>query len=50
MTAAQSLIICLHISSGVMSSQKPFGGGVPQRTPGPWPGRGAEAPPARVTP
>jgi hypothetical protein len=48
MIACPSLIICSQISSGVMSDQKPFSEGFPQRTPGPWPGWGGEAPPARV--
>jgi hypothetical protein len=48
MIASLSLIFCSQVPSGVMGDQKPFGEGFPQRTPGPWPGPGGEAPPARV--
>ena len=47
MMPAQSLIFCSKTFSGVTGDQKPFGEGFPQRTPGPWPGPGGEAPPVR---
>ena len=49
MMPAQSLIFCSKVSSGVTGDQKPFGEGFPQRTPGPWPGWGGEAPPVLDT-